>query len=708
MRTKVLICLFLVACVAKSEEVDFAKEFQRKVFFPELQDDSQAVENVVVKEKGRKKLVKKHVSKIRPVGMLQELRFAEAQSDWGKCLNLIGKVFKKEILIREWLTPMWIRCAQGKESAVQADVEMLLTYTQRLSKEQTGWLQFIAAKKFLQAGKKLSAYDMAFLADQSRSSKDTAALLERISRELGVERSRSDAQIRSGVREEMEEERALIDLQKKGNSIGLVKKIIEMFAEQNNSRLVLKWKDRVPGLIYETTENRERVLSEIERAPGVRIGEWAQAVHRRMDFPLSLRLHRKAFEKTLSNDPSNPFLYLFAFYAARAAHHMSQYEAAEVFYNEAIRRGFGSEEGNEALYRLGLVHFRMKKFKEAVENFDTLLSIGTDKWELNSRYWLVRSLEKIDIPRSELERKWILKQYPLSYYGLRLMLESQSGTLSFEDKNLVEWPRKSWIPMGPQIEHWHKFQILSLNGFTNESATDLQELVQGMEPQLIASLSILAAGRMMYNPAIRLSNQVLEQVPALMSRKTLQLFFPKVQFKLFEEAGQLVGLSPLFLLSLTRQESAFNPRAVSSAAAYGLMQVIPSTASDVAKRLKLNIRIPDELTNPRVSIRLGSSYISSMIDSYGGSIPFALAAYNVGPNKLNSWISARPDVEQLKGRFTSLPEDELWIDEMPWSETNFYVKAILRNSLIYRTLETGKTQPGLVLWQDLLLGKSKD
>ena len=138
MRTKVLICLFLVACVAKSEEVDFAKEFQRKVFFPELQDDSQAVESVVVKEKGRKKLVKKHVSKIRPVGMLQELRFAEAQSDWGKCLNLIGKVFKKEILIREWLTPMWIRCAQGKESAVQADVEVLLTYTQRLSKEQTG------------------------------------------------------------------------------------------------------------------------------------------------------------------------------------------------------------------------------------------------------------------------------------------------------------------------------------------------------------------------------------------------------------------------------------------------------------------------------------------------------------------------------------------------------------------------------------------
>lgn len=71
------------------------------------------------------------------------------------------------------------------------------------------------------------------------------------------------------------------------------------------------------------------------------------------------------------------------------------------------------------------------------------------------------------------------------------------------------------------------------------------------------------------------------------------------------------------------------------------------------------------------------------------------------------WLEGRTEVSELLTRPSSAPADELWFDELPWTETSFYVKAILRNVLLYRLSEKGLVQTNPVLWQDLLIKKAK-
>ncbi len=86
---------------------------------------------------------------------------------------------------------------------------------------------------------------------------------------------------------------------------------------------------------------------------------------------------------------------------------------------------------------------------------------------------------------------------------------------------------------------------------------------------------------------------------------------------------------------------------------------------------------------------------------FGGNVPMALAAYNVGPYKMQKWLDARPELATLKTDPSSMPSVEVWIDELPWAETCFYVKAILRNALIYQVLEKGPAELSPVIWKNL-------
>jgi len=132
--------------------------------------------------------------------------------------------------------------------------------------------------------------------------------------------------------------------------------------------------------------------------------------------------------------------------------------------------------------------------------------------------------------------------------------------------------------------------------------------------------------------------------------------------------------------AITRQESSFDRAAVSNAGARGMMQLMPGTARQVAGQLGLPYQ-PGSLTgDPSYNMMLGTSYLSSLLDLWGGNATLAVASYNAGPGNVRRWIAANGDPR--------LPGADVvrWIEAIPFSETRNYVQRVLENAVVYDSL----------------------
>ena len=132
------------------------------------------------------------------------------------------------------------------------------------------------------------------------------------------------------------------------------------------------------------------------------------------------------------------------------------------------------------------------------------------------------------------------------------------------------------------------------------------------------------------------------------------------------------------ILAIVRQESAFALDAQSSVGARGLMQLMPATAEQIAKKLSLPFSLPRLSSDGLYNMLLGRSYIQTMLDDFGGSYPLAIAAYNAGPGRVRQWVR---DFGDPRGRDLTMVD---WIEMIPFTETRIYVKRVLENLQVYR------------------------
>ncbi len=160
-----------------------------------------------------------------------------------------------------------------------------------------------------------------------------------------------------------------------------------------------------------------------------------------------------------------------------------------------------------------------------------------------------------------------------------------------------------------------------------------------------------------------------------------RLRFPLDHTRLIRREAQKNGLEPSLVAALTRAESAFMTDARSPADARGLMQLLPSTAQGVARRLDLPWGGADSLYRPTVNVPLGTAYLAQRIGDNGGLAYRAIAAYNAGQGSVNRWMAARP----------ALPAD-YWIETIPFKETREYVPRVLAFSVIYDWRLDGRTR----------------
>jgi soluble lytic murein transglycosylase len=156
------------------------------------------------------------------------------------------------------------------------------------------------------------------------------------------------------------------------------------------------------------------------------------------------------------------------------------------------------------------------------------------------------------------------------------------------------------------------------------------------------------------------------------------------------------GAEPALVLAITRQESGFDPNVRSGVGARGMMQLMPSTAAILARRIGVSYS-PGRLDEPDYNMRLGSTYLGQLVNQFSGSYVMAAAGYNAGPGRPTQWTQFCGDP---RGGSTD-PVD--YIECIPFSETRNYVMRVMENMQVYRAKLNGGSAP-ITLSEDLKRG----
>ncbi len=226
-----------------------------------------------------------------------------------------------------------------------------------------------------------------------------------------------------------------------------------------------------------------------------------------------------------------------------------------------------------------------------------------------------------------------------------------------------------------RIERSRLLRAAGLNDLADDELrfgerTGGQPLLLGMEIGENAPAPYLAL-RAMKATAGDYLNLRIEQAP----RRFWEMLFPLPYRGQLEAGARANGVDPFLLAGLIRQESEFNPGALSHANAYGLTQVLPVTARQFARRAGLARFNANQLFQPATSLKIGSAVLRWMLDQNGGKVEQTLAAYNAGPRRAAVWAN-----------WGGYREPAEFIESIPYNETREYVQAVLRNADIYRRL----------------------
>jgi soluble lytic murein transglycosylase len=226
--------------------------------------------------------------------------------------------------------------------------------------------------------------------------------------------------------------------------------------------------------------------------------------------------------------------------------------------------------------------------------------------------------------------------------------------------------------------------MLALAGLDDWSETELRFAAQSEDqPQVMAmELATLATRRGSAEQAIQFIKRYVSGY-LMLPLDSAPVDFWKLAFPLpyradLERFSKQNGVDPFLVAALIRQESVFNPNAVSPANARGLTQILPSTGRELSRRLKVKPYSTARLFQPAVSLQFGSYYFKMLADSVGGRFEAALAAYNAGLSRARAWSS-----------WAEFREPAEFVETVPFSETRTYIQTVLRNADVYRRLYGG-------------------
>jgi soluble lytic murein transglycosylase len=304
-----------------------------------------------------------------------------------------------------------------------------------------------------------------------------------------------------------------------------------------------------------------------------------------------------------------------------------------------------------------------------------------------TKFWIGHCLHhngEIKLARELYEK--IIDRSPTSYYAilslkfLRKIYHSANEKILFEQQE--ELASLNLNVLTPKLKNIIKRIVLWLEvGRINFYDYELQNFLNYLKRKgnkklksiLIFKLIKVLNAKEEYLQAFKLSLWAIEKEVLNFSPDLLKTLFPLPFVKYIKKIDS--SMDPLFILSLIRQESAFDPEAKSSAGARGLMQIMPHTAKFLAKR-KISI---EHLYTPKLNLKLGINYLKRLLKKYNGNLIYTLAAYNAGEQRVKKWGP----------KYLTSTDPLVLVESIPFKETRKYIKLIYRNIFYYRYLMKG-------------------
>lgn len=342
-----------------------------------------------------------------------------------------------------------------------------------------------------------------------------------------------------------------------------------------------------------------------------------------------------------------------------------RYPQAIASYDALVRQHPNARQADDARWRSAWVRWLAGQYAGAERALAALETSKHAGVRIAAEYWRARALERLGRDRTAQERfAHIAAEHELSYYAE--LAEARLGRTSPPPAPAVPPPPPRPFPAdldGPHAARARALQALGLLRFARRELDAAREAGAPAPALLQAYEAIGAPG-----PAIRLAR-------AAAPEDVNTTLYPLGYWHLIEPAARARALDPLFVAALIRQESLYDPEAVSPANAHGLMQLLPSTATRVAARLGSPPPTVQALHHPPTNVELGTALLASLLEQYGGSRVKALAAYNAGEDAVAKW----------ERRYDGRDVDE-FVELISYRETRDYVKAVLANYRRYRRL----------------------
>jgi soluble lytic murein transglycosylase len=372
-------------------------------------------------------------------------------------------------------------------------------------------------------------------------------------------------------------------------------------------------------------------------------------------------------------------------------HH--EYDQALDAFRELQQRFPKGSKASYAHWKAAWLTLRMGRNDEAKKLFEEQIAVYPAGNEANAAiYWRARLAEEDNDPAMARAFYQKLSDRYRNYYYAELARQRIKKLPAGSDPP-GEYPLLDRIPplehgekitlaeAPPDDLHYQKAKLLGNGGLIDLAVRELDKAASDDQDKswAPAETAQLYTDTGHYDRAIEVMKHSVPSyfavdIPTL-PREYWNALFPRPYWSDLKRFSIANGLDPYLVASLIRQESEFNPVAVSRANAVGLMQLLPRTGKLVAHQVAMKRYNPSQLYTAPVNLELGTRYFRGMVDKFGGSFEQALAAYNAGDNRVEEWMG--------QGKYRDAAE---FVESIPFTETREYVQAIMRNASVYRQL----------------------